>query len=608
MRALATAARVPGATNTNLLPSGLATANPTAARRVGAFSPARPGRRPRGVGSRVRAMSAKDTFVTTTTPETLRKLQNGSDVRGVALEGVEGEPVTLNEEAAFLIAEAFAEWLAEKTGKDAKDVVVAVGRDPRLSGPALANASFAGFANAGCARVVDLGLATTPACFVSTVTASTDYDAAVMLTASHLPFNRNGAKFFTEDGGLDKTDIRAICAAAAEKCAAAPGGHAIPTLGDDDTTTVEIVEHAPFLPEYAKQLRALIVEGVGAASGESASGDKGLPDPRPLRGFKIAVDAGNGSGGFFAAEVLEPLGADVTGSQFLEPDGTFPNHSPNPEDPEAMRSAARATRASGADLGVVFDTDVDRSAVIDGSGVAFNRNRLIALLAAIVLAEHPGSTIVTDSVTSDGLAAFIEARGGKHLRYMRGYKNVIDKGRALDAAGEPCHLMIETSGHGAMKENYNLDDGAYLAVKIIIEAVRRKNAGGKGLGEILSDLREPLEEAEARLKIRGEDFKAAGARLVRALEEETLKGDAGAFTNASPVAVNHEGYRVRVDEGGGKFGWFLLRQSLHDPVCVLNFESDARGGVKAMASEFLEWFDALDFENVDVSAVRAVAK
>merc|ERR1719498_1144515 len=192
---------------------------------------------------------------------------------------------------------------------------------------------------------------------------------------------------------------------------------------------------------------------------------------------------------------------------------------------------------------------------------------------------------------------------------MRGYKNVIDKGRALDAAGEPCHLMIETSGHGAVKENYNLDDGAYLAVKIIIEAVRRKNAGGKGVGDLLSDLREPLEEAEARLKIFDEDFKATGARLVRALEEEVLKGDAGAFTDASPVAVNHEGYRVRVDEGGGKFGWFLLRQSLHDPVCVLNFESETRGGVKKMAAEFVAWFDAAsDVDGVDVSAVRAAAK
>ena len=128
--------------------------------------------------------------------------------------------------------------------------------------------------------------------------------------------------------------------------------------------------------------------------------------------------------------MLEPLGADVAGSQFLDPDGNFPNHSPNPEDAAAMASAVKATLAAKADLGVIFDTDVDRSAVIDADGAELNRNKLIALLSAIVLDEHPGTTIVTDSVTSDGLAAFIEAKGGKHVRYMRGYKNVIDKGRA----------------------------------------------------------------------------------------------------------------------------------------------------------------------------------
>ena len=602
MPAFATATRVLNATK--LYPKDLDTAKPAKGRLVSAKSPARPGRRPRGIGMRVHAMGAKESFVTTTTPETLRKLQNGSDVRGVALEGVENEPVTLNEEAAFLIAEAFAEWLAEKTGKQTKDVVIAVGRDPRLSGPALANAAFAGFQNAGCTRVIDLGLATTPACFMSTVTPSTNYDAAVMLTASHLPFNRNGAKFFTKDGGLDKVDVKSICAAAAKKCEDAPGGHPIPNVNEDGSTSVAIVDGVPFLGEYARQLRRLIVDGCSPI-GEGEDWEK---DSKPLRGMKICVDAGNGSGGFFATEVLEPLGANVDGSQFLDPDGTFPNHSPNPEDQEAMSSAVKATVASKSQLGVVFDTDVDRSAVIDADGKEFNRNRLIALLAAIVLEEHPGSTIVTDSVTSDGLAQFIEAKGGKHLRYARGYKNVIDKGREIDAKGEPCFLMIETSGHGAMKENYNLDDGAYLAVKIIIEAVRRRKAGGVGVGDLLSELKEPLEEAEARLKIAAEDFKARGAQVVEALKTEVLKGEQSAFTNASPVEVNHEGYRVRVDEGDGKFGWFLLRQSLHDPVCVVNFESDRTGGVKSMAQEFLKWFEAQGFDDVDVSAVRHVAK
>ena len=130
------------------------------------------------------------------------------------------------------------------------------------------------------------------------------------------------------------------------------------------------------------------------------------PD-KPLAGMKILVDAGNGAGGFFATEVLEPLGADTTGSQFLEPDGRFPNHIPNPEDAAAMAATIDAVIANKSDLGVVFDTDVDRCAPADrarararalafafalawatASGRAINKNRLIALMAAITLKEH----------------------------------------------------------------------------------------------------------------------------------------------------------------------------------------------------------------------------
>lgn len=163
--------------------------------------------------------------------------------------------------------------------------------------------------------------------------------------------------------------------------------------------------------------------------------------------------------------------------------------------------------AAKADLGVIFDTDVDRSAVIDGHGVAINRNRLIALLSAVVLRERPGATIVTDSVTSDGLAEFISALGGKHCRYKRGYKNVIDKGVELAAAGEDVPLMIETSGHGAMAENHFLDDGAYLAVKAragetgplppvlrILVVCGRRVAHLRPVNHVLSSLRERRKE------------------------------------------------------------------------------------------------------------------
>ena len=135
---------------------------------------------------------------------------------------------------------------------------------------------------------------------------------------------------------------------------------------------------------------------------------------RPLAGLKIAVDAGNGAGGFYATRVLAPLGADISASVYLEPDGSFPNHVPNPENKEAMESLRRAVLAGGCDLGLIFDTDVDRAGAVEADGTELGRNRLIALAAAIAAEQAPGSTIVTDSVTSDQLADFIEKKLGCH--------------------------------------------------------------------------------------------------------------------------------------------------------------------------------------------------
>ena len=125
-------------------------------------------------------------------------------------------------------------------------------------------------------------------------------------------------------------------------------------------------------------------------------------------GLHIVVDAGNGVGGFYADQVLAPLGADVSGSQFLEPDGMFPNHIPNPENKGAIDAASKMVLDSSADLGLIFDTDVDRMGCIGATGQEINRNTLVALAAAIVLEDHPGTTVVTDSLTSDGLRTFIE--------------------------------------------------------------------------------------------------------------------------------------------------------------------------------------------------------
>ena len=137
------------------------------------------------------------------------KLQNGSDIRGVAMDGAAGEKVNLGKEETFRLTRAFAAWLAEKTGKELTELTVSVGHDSRLSAEPLRETIVETLVSLGV-KVYDCGLASTPAMFMSTVFPAYLCDGAVMITASHLPFNRNGFKYFDRDGGLNKEDIRNI--------------------------------------------------------------------------------------------------------------------------------------------------------------------------------------------------------------------------------------------------------------------------------------------------------------------------------------------------------------------------------------------------------------
>ncbi len=484
------------------------------------------------------------------------KLQNGSDIRGVALEGIEGQHVNLTQSACEDIGRGFALWLMEKTGKK-EGLRVAVGRDSRLSGPTLCTWLCQAMVQSGI-QVTDLGMASTPAMFMATVTEGYAYDGSVMITASHLPFNRNGFKFFTAGGGLEKGDIKEILAYA----------------GSDITTGVQpgTLAQGQFMDVYAK----ILADKIRSASGQE----------RPLEGFRIVVDAGNGAGGFYVQKVLEPLGANTAGSQYLDPDGSFPNHIPNPEDKTAMEAIIRAVKENKADLGIIFDTDVDRAGAVLADGSELNRNRIIAMLSAILLRENPGTTIVTDSITSTGLARFIESKGGIHHRFKRGYRNVINESIRLNALGQDSQLAIETSGHGALKENYFLDDGAYLVTKLLIELARGKKEGYT-LASLIDTLEEPAESVEFRMNILPEDFKTYGQRVI-----DELTAYAQKQPGWSLAPNNYEGVRVNIGQG-----WFLLRLSLHDPLLPLNIESNVPGGAKNIARElagFIKNYKELD--------------
>lgn len=520
-----------------------------------------------------------------------RKLQNGSDIRGVAIAGVEGEPVNLTEPVAEAIAAAFAAWLLDKKKADgSRRLRISIGHDSRISAQMLQDAVSRGIAGAGL-EVIQYGLASTPAMFNSTITDDDAFfcpvDGSIMITASHLPYNRNGFKFFTNAGGLGKAEIKDIL----ERAANIYVNYSVESSKKSKEAASTAVRRVDYMEVYTSGL----VKAVRKAAGNIE---------KPLEGFHIVVDAGNGAGGFFTGRVLEPLGAITTGSQFLNPDGLFPNHIPNPEDKAAMKAITQAVIENKADLGIIFDTDVDRSAAVDSSGREFNRNRLIALMSAIVLEEHPGTTIVTDSVTSDGLTTFIEKKlGGKHRRFKRGYKNVIDEAIRLNSVGEESPLAIETSGHGALKENHWLDDGAYLMVKLLNKLASARALGmGKG-SKVLTDLVEGLEEpavaVELRLKIdqnhadlNGGSFRDYGEAVLKHLENITSSDP-----NLQKAPVNYEGVRV-----SGYGGWFLLRLSLHDPVLPLNIEGPSNEDavklgltVQAVVKEF----SALDTSALD---------
>jgi phosphomannomutase len=278
---------------------------------------------------------------------------------------------------------------------------------------------------------------------------------------------------------------------------------------------------------------------------------------------------------------------------------------PNPEDQQAMKMASEAVLKSGADLGIVFDTDGDRCGFVNRDGKPMNRNRLIAVLSAIVLREHPGATILTDSVTSNGLAEFIRKRGGHHFRYRKGYKNIIDKGIELNQSGVDCPLAIETSGHGAMRENYMLDDGAYLAVKIVSELINLQLQGDhRGIDSLLDGLAEPLEEKEFRLNLLTENYKETGKMIVEAFHDFVTSAEAP--PNWRLEKENYEGWRVAVDEGNGRAGWLLLRQSLHDPLLPLNVESETQGGVKRIARILYDWAAPRFASVLDLSPLEKV--
>ena len=391
---------------------------------------------------------------------------------------------------------------------------VVVGRDGRLSGPALARALSAGLCAAGV-DVIDIGMVPTPLVYFATVL--TGSGTGVAVTGSHNPPEYNGLKMMLGGATLHGEDIRDIAATLAD-----PARYAALFAATPGTVrTLDVV------PDYIARI----------------AGEVKLA--RPL---KVVVDAGNGVAGAVAPALLRALGITDLTELYCEVDGHFPNHHPDPAHPENLRDLIREVQASDADIGLAFDGDGDRLGVVTRNGQMIFPDRQLMLYAADVLEKNPGATIIYDVKCTRNLAPWIRARGGEPLMWCTGHSLVKAKMKETGAK-----LAGEMSGHIFFNDRwYGFDDGLYTAARLLEILARVPDPGAllEGLPDASStpELQVPLAEGE-------------NAALVQALRER------GHFEGAEIITV--DGLRVEYPDGFG-----LVRASNTTPVLVLRFEAD----------------------------------
>ena len=338
------------------------------------------------------------------------------DIRGIV-------PAALNERVAEALGLAFgtqALALGEKT--------VAVGRDGRLSGPALSSALIKGLVSAGI-EVIDIGLATTPMLYFAAHTLCT---SGIQVTGSHNPKDYNGFKMVLAGRAIYGEDIQQLHRAmAAETGLRAAGG------------SVRLVD---VLGAYRERI---------------------VSDVKLSRPMKIVVDCGNGVAGASAPDIFRALGCEVV-ELFSEVDGNFPNHHPDPSKPENLADVMRALRETDAELGLAFDGDGDRLGIVTKEGNNIYPDRQMILFAQDVLARVPGGHIVFDVKCSQQLAPAIEAAGGVAHIFKTGHSLIKARMKELNSP-----LGGEMSGHIFFKERwFGFDDGTYAGARLL-EVVSR---------------------------------------------------------------------------------------------------------------------------------------
>ncbi len=442
------------------------------------------------------------------------------DIRGIV-------PATLDEQVAEALGRAFGQ-AALREGEQ----VVAVGRDGRLSGPALAAALVRGLRAAGV-DVIDIGMVTTPMLYFA---ASTLCRSGIQVTGSHNPRDYNGFKMVLAGRAIHGEEIQALRRAMSQPAA--------------DAAQAGQLRQADVWPAY----RDRIVGDVCLA--------------RPLR---IVVDCGNGVAGATAPALFRALGCEVT-ELFSEVDGNFPNHHPDPSKPENLRDLIATLRETGADLGLAFDGDGDRLGIVTPSGQNIYPDRQMMLFARDVLSRVPGAPIVFDVKCSQRLAPAIREAGGQPLMFRTGHSLIKAKMKEIDSP-----LGGEMSGHIFFKERwFGFDDGTYAGARLL-EILSREAHPGSTLEAL------PTSHSTPELNV------ACAEGEPHALVEQLVARAAGSPRFAAPAEVcTIDGLRVDWPDGFG-----LIRASNTTPVLVLRFEGQTPEALHRIEADMLELLRAV---------------
>jgi phosphomannomutase len=422
---------------------------------------------------------------------------------------IRGEyPDQLDESVARDIGRAFVNHL----GLSGSRVVVA--RDMRLSGEALEKAFIEGVTEAG-ADVLDLGLVSTDALYFAV--GHLEEPGGAMITASHNPKQYNGFKLCREDaialsGESGIGQIRDLIVSGKLPAPAEYSGS---------------VEESDIAEDYAKHCLTFI-------------------DTKGLRPLKIVVDAGNGMAGKMLPPIFEKLPFEYV-PMYFELDGSFPNHPPNPIEPENMQELQEAVVAEGADFGVAFDGDADRCFVVDEKGATISGDLLAALVAKNVLEKEPGATILYSAVCSKALPELVEREGGTAIRTKAGHSIIKPQMRENDAA-----FGGEHSGHFYFRDNYFADSGI-IAMLTVAELVARQDGP---LSELLSPIDPYVRSGEINSEV--EDQSA----VLEKIEERYAGRDDPKIDHLDGLTVDYGDW------------WFNLRPSNTEPLLRLNVEAE----------------------------------